>query len=212
MESTAFCIVFSGEILNLFIFSPSGANGIFCIGPSTIVSAAFFLSIYSSSVCDFVELDEDNALRETIFEPRAVGLWCYQQVGSGDRYELPDWMEDDGLTKARAFSTTANSCGFIAWLLYLFAACVPFPPPVFLVAGLACFMACLFEGLKFWILRSGFCDGDNLGCSMDTGGKLAISACVFWFVASLMTCGHAKERMDADRDDGGEEQAEGIDK
>jgi hypothetical protein len=214
MESTAFCIVFSSEILKLlFISSPSGVNGICCIGPSMLVSAAFILSLYSTSVCDFVELDEDNVIRDFAFQPRAVGLWCYQQEGSGNRYELPNELEDDELTQARAFSMTANSCGFIAWILYLFAACLPFPPPVFLVAGLACFMACLFEGLKFWILRSKFCDGDLKGCSMDTGGKLAISACVFWFVASLMTCGHAKERMDADKDDGGEEQApEGEDK
>jgi hypothetical protein len=182
----------------------SGSSGIFCLGPSLIISAAFILSLYSSSICDFVELDDDNVLRETLFEPRAVGLWCYQQVGSGDRYELPDELEDDELDQARAFSMTANCCGFIAWVFYLFAACVPFPPPLFLLAGLACVMACFFEGMKFWILRSGFCDGDNLGCSMDTGGRLAISACVFWFVASLLTCGHAKERTDANKDGGGD--------
>ena len=45
-----------------------------------------------------------------------------------------------------------------------------------------------------------FCDGPDLGCGIDTAGRVAISACVFWFVSALMTCAHGKERMDADSD------------
>jgi hypothetical protein len=210
MESTAFCIVFSSEILKLFIFSPSGASGIFCLGPAIFVSAAWILSLYATSVCDFVKLDEDNVLRDESFNPRAVGMWCYQRDTSESHYEnrytYPSWVEDndDELIRARAFSMTANACGFIAWVIYLFAACLQFPPPVFLVAGLACFLACFFEGMKFWLLKTDFCDPSNTGCSLDTGGRLCISACVLWFVASLMTCGHAKERMDANKEARGE--------
>jgi hypothetical protein len=64
-------------------------------------------------------------------------------------------------------------------------------------------------GLKFLMLQSTyFCEGGNKGCSISTGARCSISAIVFWFVASLMTCAHAKERKNAAKDDKGDNREE----
>eukprot|EP00339_Tiarina_fusa_P028471 CAMPEP_0117016610 /NCGR_PEP_ID=MMETSP0472-20121206/13082_1 /TAXON_ID=693140 ORGANISM="Tiarina fusus, Strain LIS" /NCGR_SAMPLE_ID=MMETSP0472 /ASSEMBLY_ACC=CAM_ASM_000603 /LENGTH=130 /DNA_ID=CAMNT_0004720735 /DNA_START=363 /DNA_END=755 /DNA_ORIENTATION=- len=105
---------------------------------------------------------------------------------------------DSELERARRFGLTANVFGFCVWLIYLVAACRQFPPKVFIAAGLFCYIACFFEGFKFWILRSNFfCDNalETLGCSLDTGGNCAISAVVLWFVAGKLICAHTKDRM-----------------
>lgn len=183
------------------------ANGILCFGPSFFVSAAWILSIASSTLCNFFQLDEDNE-RSNLFQ--SIGFWCYEVSGSGTRYSYKDVDFDDNFQKARAFGTTANVLGFVVWLFYLFAACIRFPPTFFIFAGLLCMFTCLFEGLKFWMNKSTFfCDGNNLGCSIDTAAKCGISAAVLWFVAFLMTCAHAAERMSKQGERGGEQGEEG---
>jgi len=160
------------------------------------------MGLVASASCNFVKLDDDNILRLGGID--AIGFWCYEQVGSGSRYEYGDFLEnrwDDSFEVARSLGLTANCIGFVVWLFYLLAACLPMPSPFFLGVGCLCMCACMFEGFKFWILQSSyFCDGDNRGCSLDTGGRCSISAVVFWFVAFLMACAHGKERMGASKD------------
>jgi hypothetical protein len=51
------------------------------------------------------------------------------------------------------------------------------------VLGLACILTCcLFQGLVFLIFKSDFC---NFGCSLATGGKIGIAACVGWFMTGI---------------------------
>jgi hypothetical protein len=91
--------------------------------------------------------------------------------------------------------------GFVVWIVYLFAACIPCMPVTILFTGFLAFCATIFEGFKWWMLKSTFwCDGENLGCTMDTAGKVGIAAAACWFVASLMTCAHGAERMKANKD------------
>mmetsp|Transcript_10441 Transcript_10441/g.13817 ORF Transcript_10441/g.13817 Transcript_10441/m.13817 type:complete len:215 (+) Transcript_10441:119-763(+) len=192
------------------------ANGIACLGPSTFVSLAFCLGLVATASCSFVRLDDDNFLRVSRIDGAgfgSVGFWCYRQVNSDSRYDYPSLVEDvwdDKFEAARALGMTANCLGFAIWLIYLCAGCMRFPPTVFLAVGCLCFLACLFEGLKFMIFKSSFfCDGDNRGCELDTGGRCSICAIVFWFVAWCMTMAHVKERMDADKDEDGEDASAG---
>lgn len=176
------------------------ANGILCCGPSIFVSAAFCLSIVSTSLCNFFELDIDNQFRKTA-NVQAIGFWCWEGA-NGNRYEYSGVLEaaqDQDFDYARAFGFTANIAGMVIWLIYLFAACIPFPSKVFMCTGMLCHIVCMFEGFKFWLKRStAFCDSDSamvLGCTMDTGAYCSISAAVLWFLAGCMTCAHGKERM-----------------
>mmetsp|Transcript_27063 Transcript_27063/g.56683 ORF Transcript_27063/g.56683 Transcript_27063/m.56683 type:complete len:202 (-) Transcript_27063:224-829(-) len=184
----------------------SMSNGIACLGPSFFASLAFCLGLVASSLCNFVELDDDSALRGSPQFASSVGFWCYEQVGSGSRFEYGSFAFedrwDDKFEVARSLGLTANIIGFVVWLIYLCAGCVPMPPAIFGSIGCLCWCACMFEGFKFWIFRSEFfCDGDDLGCSLDTGGKCSVTAVVFWFVAFMMAAGHSKERMDAAKAD-----------
>ena len=174
-------------------------NGFLCFGPSAFISAAFCLSLFSSSLCNFVRLDDDNILRDTDFEFDKIGFWCFETTLNDNRYAMTELSTlDTNLERARKFGITANVFGFCVWMIYLFASCRRLPPKVFIFAGFLCYLACFFEGFKFWILRSRFfCDGDRLGCTIDRGGNCAISAIVLWFFAGKLVCAHTKERMNA---------------
>ena len=185
------------------------ANGACTFLPGLFVTAAFCLSLSASGLCNFAKLDDDNPFTFPKAENagvHSVGFWCFEQEGTGNRYSLQNISLSDDLDRARAFGLTANILGFIAWLLYLFMTCVPFPPMVFAGMGFWCELVCLFEGLKFWIFKAPVCDE---GCSLDTGAKCSISAAVCWFLAGCMACAQAKERsMAAEKEEEGEKDQE----
>ncbi|KAL7576921.1 hypothetical protein ACA910_006679 [Epithemia clementina (nom. ined.)] len=202
---------------------PSLANGILCFGPSLFVSAAFTLSLFSSSLCNFYEVDVSSSNIPIADNVQAIGFWCYEGI-NGNRSQYPSNLDlDSEFETARALGLTANIIGFIVFLVYLFAGCIPFPAKIFVLTGFLCMMACMFEGFKFWLGRSTtFCDsqitGLTLDCSMDAAAKCSISSAVLWFMAGLMTCAHGKERMAAQErrrderaEDDGKQRREGDD-
>jgi hypothetical protein len=73
----------------------------------------------------------------------------------------------------------------------------PSPPKIFKLIGGLCILNCMFQGLVFLVFKSDeVCDGNNLGCSLGTGGKCGVSAVVFWFLAGISSCAAGKEKDD----------------
>jgi len=122
------------------------------------------------------------------YQPRAIGLWCYRGM-NGENYDLRDVTFDTMYNSARALGVTASCLGFIGWLFYLVATCFPFKPMIFRGVGCLMIINCMFQGLVFLLYRSDVCAG---GCSLDTSGKCAISACVFYFVGGVASCAAGK--------------------
>jgi hypothetical protein len=160
------------------------------------VSIAYILSIVASSGCYLVDLDEDNDLRSVRPQPDSVGLWCYEAT-NGDRYDISRLDVDSKFDAARGLGTTTVVLGFCIWVAYMIAVCVRYPPKVFKLMGGLCILICMFQGLVFLVFKSDrVCDGDNLGCSLGTGGKCGVSAVVFWFLAGIFSCAAGKEKDD----------------
>jgi uncharacterized protein YhhL (DUF1145 family) len=161
------------------------------IGPNLFGTAAFCLSISANSLCQFVQPETEDFLAGFPLVPESVGLWCYE-ANNGAQYSLRDIaVEDSKYKAARALGTTANVMGFIIWLVFIFTSCIPVPAPVFYFMSFLCILNCLFQGLVFLIFKSDICDA---GCSLDTGGKCAIAATVFWFLTALTSCKTAKKK------------------
>lgn len=176
----------------------------FCFAPTTLISAGFCLSLFASMLCNFVRLDDDNELR---LENRVdkIGFYCWEPTWTDNRFSMSDFTFDEQFERARRFSITANVFGFVVWLIYLIAGCKDFPPKVFVMCANFCYIACFFEGFKFWMLRSTFfCDDSSegnealdrtLGCKYDTGGRCSIAAIVIWFVAGKTIFAHTRDAI-----------------
>ena len=181
---------------------PPTIPGPCCLAPTTLVSAGFCLSLFASSLCNFMRLDDDNDIRSDLRVDK-IGFYCYEPTWIDERFSMGDLEFDEQFQRARAFSITANVFGFTVWLIYLIAGCKDFPPTVFMVCANFCYIACFFEGFKFWMLRSTyFCDdtteenmdlGRTLGCRYDTAGKCSISAIVIWFFAGKAIIAHTRD-------------------
>jgi len=187
---------------------PNLANGIACFGPSLFVSAAFSLSLTSSSLCNYLVLDGDNVWRGPPFNVRAIGFWCYEQT-DGNRYSYANELDnyDSAFESARAMGLVANIMGFCVLCIYIISGCIPLPAIAWYVTGLAALLTGFFEGMKFMMLQSElFCDGSGLGCSYYKGGRCSIASIVLWFVASLMTCAMGKQRKEERHDNRDERQ------
>lgn len=60
-----------------------------------------------------------------------------------------------------------------------------------------CILTCLFQGLVFLVFKSDvICSGSDLGCTLSSGGKCGVSACVFWFLAGIFSCNVGKKAGD----------------
>jgi hypothetical protein len=73
---------------------------------------------------------------------------------------------------------------------YFVAVCVYFKPVAFQAIGCFSILTCLFQGLVLMVFKSTIC---RLGCSLDTGGKCAIAAMVFWFLTGLTSFGSGQD-------------------
>jgi hypothetical protein len=99
--------------------------------------------------------------------------------------------------------------GFIVWLATLFLVCMP--SKLLIMWGFFALVTCLFEGMKWWILRSTtFCDGSDLGCSMDTAGAVSIAAACCWFVATLLICASGATKKTGAEEGAGEQEQEVV--
>jgi hypothetical protein len=119
------------------------------------------------------------------FVPQSIGLWCFEDT-NGDLYDLRDFSFGSKHVAARAMGVTTLCLGLIVVMFYLVASCRKFPPHVFKFVGAIGILNALFQGLVFLLLKSIVCIG---GCSLDTGGKCAVSAVVMWFLTGITSCG-----------------------
>lgn len=167
------------------------ASGLLCFGPSLFSSIALILSIFGNSRCNLLSLNgSDNDLVSLLpFAPKSFGLWCFESV-NGDLYDLRDYSFDSKFDAARALGVTTLCLGWMTVIFYLVAGCRRFPPHVFKFVGAIGILNTLFQGLVFLVFKSNVCIG---GCSLDTGGKCAVSAVVMWFLTGITSCGVGKE-------------------
>lgn len=164
-------------------------SGVFCCGPTLFASAALILSIFANSRCYLLRLTQSNELFVGFpTQPKSIGLWCFE-ANNGVDYNLRSYNFDSKYEAARALGTTTMCFGWLIWLFYLFAGCVRFPPIAFRIIGFFCICNTLFQGLVFLVKKSDVCE---TGCGLDTGGRCAIAATVFWFIAGLSSCGAGK--------------------
>jgi hypothetical protein len=179
----------------------NSASGFLCFGPSVFACIALILSIYANARCHFVDITAWDILDTLPFAPTSLGLWCVT-TANGNKYSIADYQFDDKFQAARGLSVTTNALGWIIIVFYLIAGCVRFSPNAFRLVGFFGICASMFQGLVFLVLRSDVC---AVGCSLDTGGKCGIAACVMWFLTGLFSCGVGKEaEEDEDKREGNE--------
>ena len=170
---------------------------------------ALILTIFANSRCHLVSFNAgafEQITSSLPFAPKSFGLWCFETT-DGSLYDLRDYSFDSKFDAARAMGVTTSCLGFIIVIFYIVAGCVRFSPHVFKFVGFLAILASLFQGLVFLVYKSGFCE---FGCSLDTGGKCAISAIVFWFITGITSCAAGKEADEAEarRDDNPKTDAE----
>jgi uncharacterized membrane protein YhdT len=193
---------------------------------------SLILSILANARCNLIKPNiwdmyypewETNA-------PDTIGLWCYQDNGgqtvsleSTSKSSYDTYFQvargfgtrwgggDTYLQVARGLGTTVLVLGSLFMIVYLVAAVKHslLNGEVYLVLGVACILTCcLFQGLVFLIFKTNGCS--EFGCSLGTGGKIGIVACVGWFLTGIasmmmMLVGiPAKEDIEEPADEGGE--------
>jgi hypothetical protein len=174
------------------------ANGPMWFGPGLFSTIAFSLTVAANSGCKFVSVDNDlsqgasypSALMVASIGVKSIGLWCFED-SFGNTYSTNDLEGDSKFEAARGLGTTASVLGFILWVVYLVAGCVRFPPMGFKLAGVSAVLIAMFQGLVFLVYKAQICD--VYSCSLDTGGKCAISSVVFWFICGLLSCAVGEE-------------------
>jgi hypothetical protein len=157
-------------------------------------SIALILSVFGNSRCNLVKVSVTNGSDSFLsnafpIEPISVGLWCFEGT-NGSLYDTRDVSFDSKFDAARALGVTTLCLGWIVVIFYLIAGCKRFPPTAFRIVGFLAFLACMFQGLVFLVYKSSIC---VVGCSLDTGGKCAISAAVMWFLTSTTSCAAGKK-------------------
>jgi uncharacterized membrane protein YhdT len=165
--------------------------------PLVLSLTSLILSILANTQCNLMKPDAwdlypwDFSIWEPNNAPDALGLWCLQTNG-GQKIRYNE--RDPYTLAARGFGTTVLVLGSLFMIVYLVAAVKPSVVSggkLAFVLGVACIVTCcLFQGLVFLIFKVQGCP--EFGCSLDTGGKIGIAACVGWFltgIASMMLVG-----------------------
>lgn len=164
---------------------PNLASGFLCFGPATFVSVAFILSQFGQQGCSFLgNLNPDKSIFDRVdTSPAYAGLYCWQGVNGG-RYLYG--VDFDGLQFARQTALATTIMGAVVWCFYVFSSCIKFHPAIWFVMSLTLLATTVTQALQFQLFNSDRC---SEGCTLGTSSRLCISACVFWFVSALMTCG-----------------------
>jgi hypothetical protein len=166
---------------------PHGSLGLI---PLVLCVVSFILSVLANARCNLVKPNVLDWFDWIAIAPDSIGLWCAQDNG-GETTSLQDEEFDSKYQAARGLGTTVLVFGTLLMIIYLVAAVKHLNGKVFFVLGLTCILTCcLFQGLVFLIFKSEVCGA--FGCSLDTGGKIGIAACVGWFltgIASMMLAG-----------------------
>lgn len=112
----------------------------------------------------------------------------------------PDF--DSAFNAAKVFAVMANIWGAFAWFTILFASCCPLDNER--LKGLSCYfvLAYICQAFTFLMFASNVCDVgflyqyypaladanivEDVTCSLGSGGSLAVSATVLYFICSLL--------------------------
>lgn len=170
-------------------------------------TAALILTVFANTRCNFFAVSNSQLQFPYGYTPTSFGLWCYTDE-DGDLWDTSGWQGDARFHQARVFGTTTTALGFVVWLFYICAACCRFPPTIFKIVSFFAFCTTIFQGLVFLLKQSAIC---SVSCDLDTGAKCAISACVLWFVTTLLSCAAGKTADADDRGDDGDGEAGGGD-
>eukprot|EP00584_Thalassiosira_punctigera_P005685 CAMPEP_0172533420 /NCGR_PEP_ID=MMETSP1067-20121228/6135_1 /TAXON_ID=265564 ORGANISM="Thalassiosira punctigera, Strain Tpunct2005C2" /NCGR_SAMPLE_ID=MMETSP1067 /ASSEMBLY_ACC=CAM_ASM_000444 /LENGTH=226 /DNA_ID=CAMNT_0013318065 /DNA_START=184 /DNA_END=864 /DNA_ORIENTATION=- len=184
---------------------------------SIFAAAAFLLCWAAEFECRFVSFTSTSGFTRPVEVQFGIWThqsWTVATSIGGSvifeschKYPSSGFEVDGSLKAARAFSTLALIFGGVYLFANLISSCVAplrntprSEAPAFL-------MACVFQGLSFLVLHSSVCKNNSLieklkgdaakignadmtfpeTCSLSVGGKCAIAATVFWFVAALMS-------------------------
>mmetsp|Transcript_2371 Transcript_2371/g.5186 ORF Transcript_2371/g.5186 Transcript_2371/m.5186 type:complete len:225 (-) Transcript_2371:1864-2538(-) len=177
----------------LEITMPNLANGFLCFGPATFVSVAFILSQFAQQGCSFVGLPSEGQ-DTNIFDKSTAsyaGIYCWQGVGGQKWLYAYAW---EGLGYARQMALASTVMGAVVWCFFLFSSCMRYHPAIWFLLSLILLATTVTQALQFQMFSNDVCsDG---GCTLGTSSRVGISACVFWFISAIMTCGIAKEAKD----------------
>ena len=153
------------------------------------------MSIFANGRCNLVSLDDEHPLSTApLFRVNNIGLWCYEQKGTGYYFSTEFIQGDDKFEAARGIGTACRALGFTVWLFYIFAGCCRFGKNAFRFVGLLCIATCILQALVFLVLQAGVCEA---GCGIGVGGNCAIAASVLWFFAGIFSCGAGKDLAEA---------------
>uniref|UniRef100_A0A6U3WM62 MARVEL domain-containing protein n=1 Tax=Skeletonema marinoi TaxID=267567 RepID=A0A6U3WM62_9STRA len=172
---------------------PNLANGFLCFGPATFVSVAFILSQFAQQGCSFVGLPSEGQDTNIFDKSTAAyaGIYCWQGVGGQKWLYAYAW---EGLGYARQMALASTVMGAVVWCFFLFSSCMRYHPAIWFLLSLILLATTVTQALQFQMFSNDVCsDG---GCTLGTSSRVGISACVFWFISAIMTCGIAKEAKD----------------
>lgn len=112
------------------------------------------------------------------------------------------YSSEHELAQKMALATTIM--GATVWGVYVLSSCIRFPPSLWLLVSLTLMATCICEGLTFKFFDTDWCQVTD--CGLGTSSKCGISACVFWGISSLMTCGIFKDNQDRQAQNNQEEE------
>jgi hypothetical protein len=126
-------------------------------------------------------------------------------------YVTPEF--DTKFNSAKALAITASVLGAFAWFTLMFTTCCPISQRRLKALSFYFFLATLFQGLTFLIMKSNVCSKGffaayfptpnstfvtnitsakfdevvvDVSCSLDTGSKLSLSATIFYFLCNCL--------------------------
>ena len=143
--------------------------------------------------CSFIGLPESEGQNTSIFDKSTAayaGIYCWQGAAGQKWLYSVDW-EGLGFAKEMALATTVM--GAVAWCFYVFSSCMRYHPAIWFLLSLILLATTVTQALQFQLFSNDLCsDG---GCTLGKSSRIGISACVFWFISAIMTCGEYLFRL-----------------
>jgi hypothetical protein len=128
-------------------------------------------------------------LRRLPFIPRMVGLFC-MEFTNGKSISVRNIDLGDKFDAARPLGIVTLCMGSFILLFHIAAVILNFPPCLFRTVGGFCILTAVLQATVFMLRDSVLC---NNGCKLDTAGKCAAAAMVFWILAGLVSCAIRKD-------------------
>lgn len=160
------------------------------------MSVAFILSQFGQQGCTFIGLPQSEGQNTRFFDQTTAayaGIYCWQGV-AGQK-----WMysndEPEGLVFARQMALATTVMGAVAWLFYVFSSCIRYHAAIWFLMSLVLLATTVTQALQFQLFSNDLCIDD--GCTFGKSSRLVISACVFWFISAIMTCGECFSELHA---------------